>query len=69
MMMTELVGWDRVTAFMPAGELWRDHRRNYTRHLGTRALMEKFYGVQVLETRRFMWNLLHGPDKLEDHIR
>ena len=68
-MITKLAGWDQITVLMPADQLWRDHRRNFSRLFGTRTLMQKFHSVQVFETRRFMRGLMQEPDKLDDHIR
>ncbi|TCD66168.1 hypothetical protein EIP91_001722 [Steccherinum ochraceum] len=68
-MITNIAGWNRATVFMPVSDLWKEHRRNFSRLFGTKTLFSKFYGDEILETRKFMRNLLHAPDKLDDHIR
>ncbi|THH15045.1 hypothetical protein EUX98_g9525 [Antrodiella citrinella] len=68
-MVSELVGWDQITVLMPANTLWKEHRRNFNKLFGTKKTIQKFYGLEIYETRRFMRNMLRTTDKLEDHIR
>ncbi|TCD66167.1 hypothetical protein EIP91_001721 [Steccherinum ochraceum] len=68
-MITDLVGWDQTTVFMPIDSLWKEHRKNFSRLFGTKTTMAKFFSMEVFEARRFMRNILREKDKLEDHVR
>ncbi|THH33199.1 hypothetical protein EUX98_g986 [Antrodiella citrinella] len=65
----ELVGWDQITVLMSVDSLWKEHRRNFSKLFGTKKAMEKFHGIEIFETRRFMRNMLRPSGKLEDHVR
>ncbi|THH33233.1 hypothetical protein EUX98_g1008 [Antrodiella citrinella] len=64
----DMVGWGQGTALLNSYP-WKDHRRYATRLFGTRQLMQRFYGVEMLEARNFVRNFLRDPDELEHHIR
>ena len=68
-MITDLVGWDQTTVLMPTDNLWKEHRRNFSRLFGTKTTVAKFFSIEIFEARRFMRNLLREKDKLEDHVR
>ena len=68
-MLAKIVGWAQTTFFLPVDKEWRDHRRNFTKLLGTRALMQKFHSMQVKETRKFMRDLMRNPERLDHHVR
>ncbi|KAH8085480.1 cytochrome P450, partial [Cristinia sonorae] len=60
-------GWSRDTPLLN-GPMWKDHRRFMARLFGTRQLVQKYYGIQLKETRKFLRNLLRSPNDLEHHI-
>ena len=64
----DLSGWIRGTALLN-GPGWRDHRRNFSRLIGTRLLMSKFFPIEIMEARKFMRNILRDPDNLDHHVR
>ena len=68
-MMNKFVGWDRTTVMMPANDLWKEHRRNFSRLFGSRSTMQKFHGTQVHATRRLMFRIMQRPQELASHIR
>ena len=68
-MMSKLVGWSQTTTFLPANEIWKTHRQYFQQSFGTRAAMQQYHDIQVLETRRFMLNLMREPENLDNHVR
>ncbi|EGN99070.1 hypothetical protein SERLA73DRAFT_181861, partial [Serpula lacrymans var. lacrymans S7.3] len=67
----ELIGWKNTSIFLRYGETFREHRRNFHRLIGSRALMQKFDPVVEQFTRRFLQDVLKNPhhDKLRPYIR
>lgn len=68
-MISDLVGWKQTTVFMPTDNLWKEHRRNFSRLIGTKTTMSKFFSMEIFEARRFMRNILREEDKMEHHVR
>ncbi|TCD64727.1 hypothetical protein EIP91_003683 [Steccherinum ochraceum] len=64
----EAAGWDKATA-LANGPAWKDHRRYMNRLFGTRQLMQRFYGVEMKEVRKFMRNILKDAEDLDHHTR
>lgn len=68
-MMVDLVGYDKLTVFMKVGPVWREHRKNFSKLFGSKAAVEKFWGIEVYQARKFMRNLLRDPGPLQNHIQ
>ncbi|OBZ67621.1 O-methylsterigmatocystin oxidoreductase [Grifola frondosa] len=56
-----LTGWEWNLGFMPYGKLWRRTRRTFHQHFNQVAI-PKYRGVQLRESRRFLYHLLTSPD-------
>ncbi|KAG1855207.1 cytochrome P450 [Suillus subalutaceus] len=65
----ELVGWKDSLPFLPYGDLFRQHRRNFHRVIGSRAAVDVYNVVEEVETHRFLKRVLAEPDQLQEHIR
>ncbi|KAH7889001.1 cytochrome P450 [Phlebopus sp. FC_14] len=68
-MADDLIGWDKGFLFMQYGERFRQTRKFFHHHLGTRTSLAAFSSVEEEETRRFLMNVLKSPEDLLDHIR
>ncbi|KAG2040012.1 cytochrome P450 [Suillus americanus] len=65
----ELVGWKHIMALLPDGDLFRRHRRNLHRVIGTRAAVGIYSQIEEVETRRFLKRVLTNPGQLRAHVR
>ncbi|KAG2033215.1 cytochrome P450 [Suillus americanus] len=65
----ELVGWKDSLPFLPYGDLFRRHRRNFHRVVGSRAAVDVYNGIEEVETHRFLKRVLAEPDRLQEHVR
>lgn len=63
-------GWEYVLAMTQASsDLWRASRKNIHQVLGTKAAVARFYPLQEVEARRFVFRVIEEPRKLLQHIR
>lgn len=67
-MLVDLVGYDRLTVWMPVDTVWKEHRKYFYKLFGTKAAVSKFFDMEVLEARRFMRNLLREPERLHELV-
>ncbi|KAG2040007.1 cytochrome P450 [Suillus americanus] len=65
----ELVGWKHSMTLLPDGDLFRRHRRNLHRVIGTRAAVGIYSQIEEVETRRFLKRVLTNPGQLRAHVR
>ncbi|KAJ5109988.1 hypothetical protein N7532_002633 [Penicillium argentinense] len=65
----ELTGWGKAPSSQDNTSLLRSYRRAMARIIGTRASMSKFDDLLETEARRFIWRVLHTPERFVDHIR
>ncbi|TCD64628.1 hypothetical protein EIP91_003830 [Steccherinum ochraceum] len=68
-MMCDLVGWDQTTVFMPANQVWREHRKNMSRLFGSKAAVGKFFGIELLGARKLMRRILEEPTGVKAHLQ
>ncbi|KAG1745653.1 cytochrome P450 [Suillus lakei] len=65
----ELVGWKDSLPFLPYGDRFRQHRKNFHRVIGNRAAVGAYSEVGEVETHRFLKCVLAKPDELQKHVR
>ncbi|KAG2067911.1 cytochrome P450 [Suillus decipiens] len=65
----ELVGWKDSLPFLSYGDLFRQHRRNLYKVIGSRAAVDVYNEIEEVETRRFLKRVLAKPDQLQEHVR
>lgn len=64
------VGFDLwLTTFKPYSDKFRSHRKHFHDFIGTRSAMSRFEQLEEVEARRFLLQMLKGPEKFVDHIR
>jgi len=54
---------------MDCNDRFRQYRKLFYRLFGTRNSVAAFHSIEEEETRRFLRNVLWGPENLVDHIR
>ncbi|GLB42757.1 putative cytochrome P450 family protein [Lyophyllum shimeji] len=67
-MVNELMGWDFHFAFMPYGDLWRQHRRVMHQSFHP-AAAAKFHPTELKAAHGLLRRLLDEPDDLLSHLR
>ncbi|PFH47239.1 hypothetical protein AMATHDRAFT_6962 [Amanita thiersii Skay4041] len=67
-MLLELMGWTFNPAFLPYGSWWRRHRRSMHEYFHTNTV-DKYWPIQLRETRAFLRRLHETPEQLCRHIR
>ncbi|KAG1745676.1 cytochrome P450 [Suillus lakei] len=65
----ELVGMKDSLPFLPYGDRFRRHRKNFHRVIGSRAAVDAYNEIEEVETRRFLKRVLAKPDELQEHIK
>ncbi|KAG2148110.1 cytochrome P450 [Suillus clintonianus] len=65
----ELVGWKYLMTLLPYGDHLRRYRKNFHRVIGSRAAVDVYGQIEVVETRRFLKRVFTTPDQLQEHIR
>ncbi|KAI0069200.1 cytochrome P450 [Artomyces pyxidatus] len=65
----ELVGWKDTLVLTRYGERFKEYRKYFHSVMGTRASIEKLYGLFESETRLFLRRMLWKPEELADNIR
>ena len=68
-MASELIGYARVLALMPFGDLFKEFRRLSHKILGTRAQIAKYNALEEYEARKLLKRTLKDPDNVAKHIR
>ncbi|KAI0069255.1 cytochrome P450 [Artomyces pyxidatus] len=64
-----LAGWSNILHLTPYGDTFRQRRKMLHQFMGTRTIVERYYPVEELETRRFLLRLLENPEDFAAHIR
>ncbi|EKM54598.1 uncharacterized protein PHACADRAFT_96498 [Phanerochaete carnosa HHB-10118-sp] len=67
-MLSELTGWGRNTAFMKYGDVWKEHRRllhQYFRPL----TVPQYHSSQAKNIHRLLQSLLDSPEEFVEHIQ
>jgi cytochrome P450 len=59
-----MCGWEHFLSSLPYSKGFRAYRKNIHGLLGTKEAVERFYGLQELEVRRFLFRVLEKPDDL-----
>ncbi|KAG1745654.1 cytochrome P450 [Suillus lakei] len=65
----ELVGWKGALPFLPYGDRFRRHRKNFHRVIGSHASVDAYNEIEEVETHRFLKRVLAKPDELQKHVR
>jgi cytochrome P450 len=65
----EMVGWNKMLAFLQPGWDFRQHRRNLAKIGGSTMAIEAFDRVQNEEAAHFLTNVLESPEDLFYHIK
>ncbi|KAI5118227.1 hypothetical protein M0805_000723 [Coniferiporia weirii] len=65
----DMVGFSGVTTLLQYGPILKTHRKEMHKCIGTPAAMERFVGLEEIETHRFLLRLLEEPSNLIKHIR
>ncbi|KAJ3539528.1 hypothetical protein NM208_g5454 [Fusarium decemcellulare] len=65
----ELCGFGVFTSNITHGPTHRLHRKFMHQQMGTKTLAGQFYGIQDVESRRFLLRVLDDPDNLIKHIK
>lgn len=65
----ELVGYNKVLAMMPYGDMFREFRRMSHKVFGTRAQIAKYNGLEEYETKKWLRHVMNDPDNVAKHIR
>ena len=63
------VGFRGTTTFVQYGSLFRLHRKEMARLIGSSSAMKSYTLLEEVETHRFLLRLLDEPQKLIQHIR
>lgn len=63
------VGWQNALAFLSYGPQFREHRKKLHQTIGTRAAVNDFHTLIILESRRLLWRLVLRPQSLAKQIR
>ena len=63
------VGWDTFLSSTPYTDRFRAYRKNVHGLLGSKWAVARFYPLQDVEVRRFLFRVLNKPDDLLQHIR
>ncbi|PFH47243.1 hypothetical protein AMATHDRAFT_87834 [Amanita thiersii Skay4041] len=67
-MVMELMDWSFNVPLLPYGSWWRRHRRAIHEHFHMN-IVEKYWPIQLRETRAFLRRLHKTPEELRRHIR
>ena len=65
----ELVGWKNSLGLVRYNDKFREYRRFISHKMGTKSLVQEFYQLEEMETRRFIQRVLQEPENLAAHIR
>jgi cytochrome P450 len=65
----EMVGWNKMLAFLQPGWDFRQHRRNIAKIAGSTTSLAAFDRIQNEEAAHFLLNMLNNPDHLFDHLK
>ncbi|KAF7558022.1 hypothetical protein G7046_g5928 [Stylonectria norvegica] len=65
----EMCGFGGLTSNLTHGSMHRLHRKLMHQQMGTKSLVEKFYDVQDVESRRLLLRVLNNPADLIAHIK
>ncbi|KAJ3485041.1 hypothetical protein NLI96_g5232 [Meripilus lineatus] len=65
----ELVGWKNSLGLVRYNDKFREYRRFISHKMGTKSLVQEFYQLEEMETRRFIQRVLQEPEDLAAHIR
>ena len=60
------ISWDRNTAVMRYGELWRYHRKIYQQNFRKEAV-KNYHSVMLQKVHAMLDGLLKSPEKFENH--
>ncbi|EMD37925.1 hypothetical protein CERSUDRAFT_73707 [Gelatoporia subvermispora B] len=63
------IGWDQAGILCPYNDTWREHRRAFTRLLGTRKALELFTPIIEDQARQLLVGLLECPQELQRQLR
>ncbi|THH20203.1 hypothetical protein EW146_g1119 [Bondarzewia mesenterica] len=67
-MVQEIMGFDWLFSGMPYGSSWRKHRTMFQKYFHAHS-SPQYQPIQLKESHVLLRNLLHRPDRLEQHIR
>ncbi|KAL1984336.1 hypothetical protein VTN96DRAFT_9294 [Rasamsonia emersonii] len=65
----EMVGWRNFLSSVEYSSRFRAYRKLMGRLLGSKDSVSRFYPLQEVEVRRFLWRVLQKPDDLVQHLR
>ncbi|KAL1860863.1 hypothetical protein Plec18170_001377 [Paecilomyces lecythidis] len=65
----EMVGWENSLGGSPYSNLFRAHRKNMSRIIGSKNVAAQFNDLQEVEVGHFLLRVLANPDDLVEHIR
>lgn len=65
----EMCGFGTLTSNIGYGPTHRLHRKFMHQEIGTKVLVEKFYDIQDVESKRFLLRVLEDPARLIEHIK
>ena len=63
----EMMGWDKILAFLPYGDKFRKHRRMMQQHFNSQAVVG-FRPLQRVELYTLLDNLLKSPENFAHHF-
>lgn len=66
---SEMCGFGGFTPLLNYNATHRFHRKLIHQQMGTKKLVEKYYGIQDLESKRFLLRVLDDPANLIQHIK
>ncbi|KAJ7586756.1 putative CyP450 monooxygenase [Mycena floridula] len=67
-MLRHLMGYDRLLAFMPYGDIWK-HQRNVFESYFRQREIPKFHQTLIRETHMMLHHLLEAPERFLEHCR
>ncbi|KAG1733558.1 hypothetical protein EDB19DRAFT_1216939 [Suillus lakei] len=67
----EPVDWKDSLIFLPYGDCFRWHRKNFHDHhiIGSRTTVDAYSEIEEVATRQFLKCVLAKPDEPQEHIR
>ena len=68
-MACELAGFKNWTVFLMYGQRLKESRKYIHRAIGTRESLKTFHTLFEAEVRKYLKEILRGPDDVHEHIR